>query len=139
MSIRTVVFTAIVVSLLYACIAGPPARMGAPVCTTHECHIAIAVANCQIAADPSVIRIGAANRNVELHWDITTPGFAFSDEGIVFNDDPGREFQNPAKPQPTKFIVHDRHSSAGDFKYTINIRASSACPALTLDPWVVND
>ena len=138
MSRRTVVFTATIAALAYAC-AGPPTRMGAPVCTTHECRIAVTVASCQIAADPPVIRIGAANRNVELHWDITTAGFAFSDEGIVINDDPGREFQNPNKPQPTKFILHDRHTSAGDFKYTINVRPSSACPALTLDPWVVND
>ncbi|HEX8009452.1 MAG TPA: hypothetical protein VF814_00685 [Casimicrobiaceae bacterium] len=103
------------------------------------CRVVVTIANCQISAEPESIEIGKENRDVELQWDIATAGFAFSDEGIVVNDDPGREFRSPRKPQPTKFLLNDRHTFAKDYKYTVNVKASSACPALTADPWVVNN
>ena len=133
------VFPVVIVSVaLSGCTSMPPPRFG-PSCNAHECHVAVAIADCKISAVPDAIGIARGNGNVEMHWDITTAGYAFSDEGIVFSDDPRREFQNPRRPQPTKFMLNNKHSFAKDYKYTINIKASTTCPALTVDPWVVNE
>ncbi|TMH31371.1 MAG: hypothetical protein E6H66_16250 [Betaproteobacteria bacterium] len=77
MNNRNVFATTLVVVGLVGCGSMPPTHFGPP-CTTHECHATVTINGCKIAVDPEVIEVGRDNRNVEIHWDITTPGYAFS-------------------------------------------------------------
>lgn len=105
-------------------------------CNAHECHVIVTVADCKISVDPDPIAIFA--RNVEIHWDLRdSPGYTFTEDGIVIPANKG-DFTDPRRiPTGLKFLWHDKNTTAATYKYTVNVTLGAArCPSL--DPQIVN-
>jgi len=86
-----------------------------------------------IDQEPIIVR----GKGVTLTWTITTKGYEFPKDGIVFQD-PG-QFKCTLKGATT-FTCVDANSAPGRFKYTIKVeRSGSKDHPQPLDPTVVND
>ena len=137
MNARTGV-AAVALALALAGCASSPFSRAARCEGSGVCRIEVRVADCRPDVVPDVLHVFGRNR--EIHWDIVdSPGYAFDDPGIEFKDDPANEFDNAQRPQPTKYIVHDKNSFASDEPYRYGLRLSrngAQCPPT--DPGIIN-
>ena len=86
-----------------------------------------------IDQEPIIVR----GKDVTITWKITTKGYEFPKDGIVFQD-PSQFIKCAGKG--TTFTCVDTNSAKGRFKYTIKVeRSGSKDHPQPLDPWVVND
>jgi hypothetical protein len=86
-----------------------------------------------IDQEPIIVR----GKDVTLTWRITTKGYEFPNDGIVFQD-PSQFVKCVAKA--TIFQCVDTNSASGRFKYTIKVeRSGGKDHPQPLDPFVVND
>jgi hypothetical protein len=86
-----------------------------------------------IDQEPIIVR----GKDVTIVWRITTKGYEFPKDGIVFQD-PSQFVKCVAKG--TTFQCVDTNSAKGRFKYTIKVERSGAKDhPLPLDPSVMND
>jgi hypothetical protein len=137
MNARTGVAAVAFTLALAACASNPfssAARCEGP----GVCRIQVRVADCVPAVVPDALHVFGHNH--EIHWDIVdSPGYAFDDAGIEFKDDPAGEFADGHRPQPTKYIVHDKNSFASDEPYRYGLRLlkdGAQCPPT--DPGIIN-
>ena len=101
------------------------------------CKIDVSVADCQVTVKPDTV--DAYGKNLEIHWDIVSPGYAFTPDGIAFKDDPTHEFHDPHRPQPKKFTWHDKNTVArpAPFPYSVRVtKDGTPCPPT--DPGIIN-
>jgi len=143
MSVRTVATTVALALCIAGCASGPskPPSPGDPrilACSDQECHVKIAVTNCTVTVTPEFIEI--TKKNVNIHWDIESGDYTFPERGgIVIKDyDPEREFTDPSRPTPKKWILKDKNTFAKYFPYGVQVvdRNGAACPLH--DPGVIN-
>ena len=86
-----------------------------------------------IDQEPIIVR----GKDVTITWKITTKGYEFPKDGIVFQD-PSQFIKCAGKG--TTFTCVDTNTAPGRFKYTIKVeRSGSKDHPQPLDPWVVND
>jgi hypothetical protein len=142
---------------LAACAADPPKTAGASpakhgppskTCSDKdpECKLTITVASCTpdgITIDHNSLGVMYGSRDVKIDWIITTPGYAFKDDGIKFKTDGWqKEFDQP-KADKNKFRWRDRNNAGGArdrvYTYGITIVKADGSPCATKDPDVLND
>ncbi len=108
----------------------PPSGTPTP-CNAGVCKISVMVSgspgHCTASVDKPYVSIDSA-RN--LQWTIATQGYSFAANGIAFSD---AQFEPKHVSGRDKFIVHDKHSSSGDFAYAVNVEGCA-----TLDPYIRN-
>ncbi len=117
-----------------ATVAGkkPPPPCGDPVCS-----VKVTVAgSCAVSLDRDPIVIAAANRDMQIQWDIAGAQFAPQD-GIFFKTPTGAEISAPQAVNAQRFAAKNRHSKPGRYEYGVRvIQDGKRCP--DYDPWVVN-
>ena len=94
----------------------------------------VSIANNVISVTPDPLPV--SGNNINIHWDISTPGWTFPSNGIVITN-PGSEFEDPeVQNNGNRFKWKDKNSSAGNYKYAINVTNGST--PLTFDPTIIN-
>lgn len=115
----------------------PPPDVKILTCGGASCDVKVAV-NCKayvfcwIEADSEWIKVPANNSPV-ITWQVVTPGYEFTRNGIAFIGD------NPFDCHPagnTKFMCNDRHAKPGIYKYTITLIGFPL--VFPKDPWIEN-
>ena len=138
----SVKFSVVVAAVLLAACSKPDAQVPpAPAgggCTPGNCKVVVTVTSCtNITASPDPLLVGHAN---DIQWEFAaaTPGYSFPANGIVFSDP-----QFVPKPGVTgngkKFIVNDRHTSQGSFKYDVTVVPDGGGSPCTVDPRITNN
>ena len=107
-------------------------------CDTPACAVKVSVkcdayVFCWIEPDNEWVQVVLGNSPV-ISWDVLTPGYTFSDNGIAFSGD--NPFRCNAAGK-TKFICNDMHTAPGKYKYTITLIGFPF--VLPKDPWVENE
>ncbi len=111
-----------------------------------ECKLTITVASCTpdgITIDHDALGVLYGSRDVKIDWIITTPGYAFKDNGIKFKTDGWqKEFDQP-KANKNTFRWRDRNNAGGPrnrvYTYSITVVKSDGSPCATKDPDLIND
>jgi hypothetical protein len=111
-----------------------------------ECKLTITVASCTpdgITIDHDSLGVLYGSRDVKIDWIITTPGYAFKDDGIKFKTDGWqKEFDQP-KANKNTFRWRDRNNMGGArnrvYTYGITIVKADGSACATKDPDLVND
>ena len=131
----------VVTAVAFAVVVAGCASMrtdSAAACNEHVCHVAVHVNECAISVDPDALPVDA--KNVEIHWDIESPGYTFPADGIrLKEDDPSQEFSHLiATPNGRRFMANDKNSSKKTWLYGVKVmKGGVGCPAL--DPSIVNN
>src|SRR5258706_16357864 len=110
-------------------------------CNTNVCHIQLTVTSClphgsKITADQDPSHIGPGSH--EVHFDIATAGYEFTDNGITFKKPTGGAFTAPRKLTPTKYKWHDDNAAPGTYDYNVELVSASG-GICRYDPTIVND
>jgi hypothetical protein len=99
-------------------------------------QVTVTVANNQITVDRETVNLHGQGPNVQIQWNIATPGWTFPDNGIVIANNDGQFHSNSAQ-QGTRYMWHDRNTGGKTYKYTINV--SNGSTPLSLDPMIANE
>lgn len=129
------------ITALLALAVGGCAGMHAakPACDTPVCHVTVTVSDCRISVDPYELHVKRGNSNSQIHWTLrSSPGYAFTADGIFLKGNTGGELHSPELANPTHFKLKNKNSYPGKYEYGINVtRDGRPCPPL--DPPIVND
>ena len=108
-----------------------------------NCKVAVTVNNCVITVDPDPLPVPDRQRVKSIDWDIASSDgyvYVFRSNGIVFKES-NDEFDEPElSNNGKKFTWRDKHSVAGDYRYSVNVARTGKDPkdCLTLDPVISN-
>jgi hypothetical protein len=105
----------------------PPTPCNAGVCKI-SVSVDATVSPCQASVNKPYVSI---EKPKNIQWTIATRGYSFAPNGIVFDDT--AQFEPRPAGGSRKFIVHDKYTQGGDFKYTVNVQDCAP-----LDPYVRN-
>lgn len=126
---KKIALAAVAMTVLAACQTSALTQKSGP----RETRVMVNKQLLWIDQEPIIVR----DKDVTIVWRITTPGYEFPKDGIVFQD-PGQFVKCVARG--TIFQCVDTNSKQGRFKYTIKVERSGAKDhPLPLDPFVVND
>ncbi|MGZ5032085.1 MAG: hypothetical protein ACXWAC_02715 [Usitatibacter sp.] len=115
----------------------------AVVCRERECRVTVTVAKCTINVEPEVIGIAKGVHDVDIVWEIRSPGVTFAREHAVFFKEEFRaaaakQFREPRLLDDRKFRWRDANTGPGEFHYGVNV-VDNGIPCKPLDPIVIND
>jgi len=103
-------------------------------CNGAACTVSITVVNCDNVVDPGTLYVGYRGQ-VQLIWQLNTPGYTFDGPGIVFQGGP----ITVHGAAPRQVTAHDNNTGrAGPFKYKILLRETATNKPCHKDPEVVN-
>lgn len=115
----------------------------AVVCKEKECRVAVTVTACAISVEPEVLGIAKGGRDIDIVWEIRSPGVTFARENAIFFKEKdraaaARQFREPRLLDDRKFRWRDANTGPGEFHYGVNvIDNGKACAPL--DPIVINE
>ena len=99
--------------------------------------IDVRVVNGQIVVDEEEARTTPTHGG--LVWRVVTPGYRFTDDGIVIQSD-GKHRCGPIANGQRYRCAKLRHLSGERYKYDVKLADTRTGQALTpLDPWIIND
>ena len=147
MTPRTLLSAAVCGFVLLGCASNVPRLDSSRDCNYPDCRIAVSaiatpspVGGCSVSVDAATLYIKSKGTS-NIFWDLdvgsANNGYSFAANGIVF-DDPQGEFDCQVVSSGKSFKCSNKHSKAGDYKYTVNVvRGSTSC--IPLDPMIIND
>lgn len=102
--------------------AGPPPGVKVLTCGGASCDVKVSVqcqayVFCWIETDGNWVVVPKGNSPV-IRWEVVTPGYGFSENGIAFSSGAPFRCQREGK---TKFGCNDMHTEPGIYKYTITL------------------
>lgn len=115
----------------------------AVVCKEKTCHVAVTVTACKITVEPDVLGISKTVRDVDIVWEIKSPGAVFVREDPIFFKPKDREaalkqFSRATWLDEKRYRMRDANSGPGQYYYGVKvIDKGTTCPPL--DPSVVNE
>jgi hypothetical protein len=134
-------FSAIVLcAALLGCATQPFSGDGKTLrCTGQNCDVQVAVSCslgvlCTASVDHETVQVSRGN-SPNITWQMISPGYTFPSNGIVFASG-GTQFDCHVEANGRRFACRDRNTTAGKFKYTVNVTGSPA--VRPLDPFVEN-
>lgn len=91
-----------------------------------------------LSVDPDPIDCGKRpGHDMDIEWQIVTPGWKFTQTGIVHKDNNDGTFHHP---QPGEFNFHwmNGNHHARHYHYIVNVVSTDGKTSLTLDPAIHN-
>ena len=110
-------------------------------CNPGLCEIKVTVNSCTAAGGIVVdMPYVSTNASVVMRWTITTPGYAFTSNGIQF-DPPDTQFIVVPDGRPNVFQVLNQHrvTSSTPYYYYVNVETTSGSACLQADPFILNN
>lgn len=138
-------FSVVIASLVCACAQmpgpdnSPPQGAKVAKCDSPKCSVQVEVncfayIFCSIDANPEWMQVGRGN-SPEITWQVTTPGYTFTDNGIAFADT--EEFNCHPEEGGRRFVCNNKHAKSGVHKYWIKLRGFPF--VFPRDPWIYNN
>jgi hypothetical protein len=121
-----------------SCAGIAPKHLPSGDCNPGRCTVAIHVNRCAangIESRPAVLRVTAANNMV---FEIATPGYRFSGEGIHLPSDTKSRFVRRSST-PTRIEIHNDRGARECVKYDVEVvpdERPTPCPRY--DPYIAN-
>lgn len=99
-------------------------------------EVNVSVVNNQISVDPPTLPMSGRGPNVQIQWNLTTPGWTFPSNGIVIDNNDGQFTQLRPTAGGTKFLAVDANNNSTLYKYMVNL--TNGQDQLSLDPYIQN-
>lgn len=109
--------------------------LAAPLAVLANNDVSVSVVNGAIVCSPDTLPVGD-HKNVNIKWTITTPGWTFTHDGIVIDNNDG-EFEE-LRIEATGTVAHevDHDDNSTLYKYSVTI--TDGTHELTVDPAIQN-
>lgn len=96
-------------------------------------------ANNAVSCSPDPVPVHGPN--VNLKFNLVTPGYVFAPTGAVVVTDGGNEFPDASKTSADgkTATLHDRNSAKASYKYTVTVQPSGGGQPIVYDPTIQNE